>query len=147
MSPEFYTFLLSRSKDEQWYLKEHFTVMNLIICSWFVLCNIYKDCVTYDCTCCLFRQYCVSIASLLTHNVMCVSWNQKKAFVSKVWLAASGAIMNTFLCQRPNCFSFQMAVYPKAALLFAWLNNEPCNSIVKCTSYGYQYSLAYDSTQ
>lgn len=55
------------------------------------------------------------------------------------WLP--GAIMITSLCQRPNCFSFQMIVCPKAPLLFAQLNNKPCNNIVKYTSCGYQRLL------
>lgn len=70
----------------------------------------------------------------------------KEIFMSKVWLTASGAVMSAFLCQRPNCFSFQITVYPKAAPLFAWLNNKLCNNIVKYTSVNIRGTLyAYDS--
>lgn len=37
----------------------------------------------------------------------------KEHIMSKVWLAASSAIMNAFLCQRPNCNSFQMTFTQK----------------------------------
>lgn len=81
-----------------------------------------------------FLDNIVSQLHLFWQNVICVSWNQKEAFMSKVWLTASSEIMNTFICQRPNYLRFQLTVYPKAALLFAWLNNKPCNNIVKYTS-------------